>query len=222
MVWFKEAKIEDLVKDSYKFIQKIDVVAAVIFTVIDVEGESESKQQQPCYFCYDHILDTGWSSCGDIISFLKTIVECYHMQCSLSPMRPAFSIIPTTEIYFQSSLLIGFDIMHKIPSQAPEYLQPHVSYILSKASSSSTQLKVLSHWSKITNFMFLHFTTSIECISKILDAWRKHLEQKKPSDLSSSLNARYCKLWFESFGFFSILLSKTKEKEMYFLTSDMS
>ena len=46
--------MEDLLKGLDEFAQVIDVVAAVIFTLIDVQGESESKQQQPCYFCYDN------------------------------------------------------------------------------------------------------------------------------------------------------------------------
>ena len=56
--------------------------------MIDVKGESGLTQQQACYFYCDHFLDSGWTFCEDIISFLKTIVECYHMECSLSPMRP--------------------------------------------------------------------------------------------------------------------------------------
>ena len=38
MVWFKKAKIEDLVKGLDEFTQKLNVVAPVIFTLIDVEG----------------------------------------------------------------------------------------------------------------------------------------------------------------------------------------
>ena len=34
----------------------------------------------------------------------------------------------------------------------------------------------------------------------LFHAWWKHLEERNPSDLSSSLNIRCCKLWFESFG----------------------
>ena len=156
------------------------MVSNVIFTLLDVKGESESKQQQPCYFCYDHFFDSGWSFYGGIISFLNTIVECYHMECSLSPMRPVCHIVPTTEIYFRTSLSTGLKVMYESPSQVPEYLQPHVSYILSNAHSSSTQLKVLSNWLTITNFVFSCITSSSECISKFLNAWRKHLEERKP------------------------------------------
>ena len=88
IVWFKKAETEDLVKGLDKFIQKFDVVAAVIFTLIDVNGELDSNQQQTCYIGYDQFLDSSWSSYGGIISFLKTIVECYYMECILSPMRP--------------------------------------------------------------------------------------------------------------------------------------
>ena len=83
----KKPEKEDLVKGLNKFSQKLDVVAAVIFTLIDVKGESKSTQQQPCYFCCDF--------CGGIISFVKTIVECYHMECSLSSMRSVCNIILT-------------------------------------------------------------------------------------------------------------------------------
>ena len=54
MVWFKKAETEDVVKGLDGFVHKLDVVAAAIFTLIDVKGELESKQQQPCYFCYYH------------------------------------------------------------------------------------------------------------------------------------------------------------------------
>ena len=47
MVWFKKPKTEDLVKGFDELTHKLDVVAAVIFTLIDDKGESESKQQQP-------------------------------------------------------------------------------------------------------------------------------------------------------------------------------
>ena len=100
MVWFKRAETEDLVKGLGEFIQKLDVVSAVIFTLVDVKGESKSKQQQPCYFCYDHFSDSVWNPCRGIISFLKIIVEYYNMEWSLSPMRPVCYIIPTNETYF--------------------------------------------------------------------------------------------------------------------------
>ena len=152
IVWKTET--EDLLKGLDGFAQKLDVVAAVIFTFIYVKGESESKQQQPCYFCYDHILDNGWTFCGGIISFLNTIVECYHMECYLSPMSPVCYLLPTTKIHFWASLSICFEVIYENPLQIPEYLQPHISYILSNTNSSSTQLKVLSNWSKITTFVF--------------------------------------------------------------------
>ena len=57
MGWFKKAKTEDVVKGLDEFYQKLDVAAAIIFTLIDVKGESESKQQQPYYFGCDHFLD---------------------------------------------------------------------------------------------------------------------------------------------------------------------
>ena len=108
MVWFKKAETKDLIKGLDDFAQKLDVVAAVIFTLIDVKGEFKSKHQQPCYFCYDHFLDIGWSSYEGVISFIKIIVEYYHMECSVPPMRPVCYIIATTEIYFRTSLSIGF------------------------------------------------------------------------------------------------------------------
>ena len=45
LVCFKKAKTEVLVKGLDEFVQKLDVVAAVVFTLIDVQGESKSKQQ---------------------------------------------------------------------------------------------------------------------------------------------------------------------------------
>ena len=107
--------IEDLAKGLDEFTQKLDVVATVIFTMINVKGNSESEQQQPGYFSYDHFLDSGWSFCGGIISFVKTIMECYHIECSLSPMRPVGHIISTTEICFQTSLPIGFEVVSSAP-----------------------------------------------------------------------------------------------------------
>ena len=46
-------------------------------------------------------LESGWSPCGGIISFLKTIVGCYYMECSHFPMRPVCYIdkIPMQEGY---------------------------------------------------------------------------------------------------------------------------
>ena len=52
----KEAKTYDVVKRLDELDQKLDVTATVIFTLIDIKGESRLKQQQPCYFCYDHFL----------------------------------------------------------------------------------------------------------------------------------------------------------------------
>ena len=42
-------------KGLEKLIQKLDVVATVIFILIDVKGESKTKKQQQYNFCYDHI-----------------------------------------------------------------------------------------------------------------------------------------------------------------------
>ena len=44
IVWFKKAKTEDLMKGIDEFIQNVHVVAAVIFTIIDIKDESKSKQ----------------------------------------------------------------------------------------------------------------------------------------------------------------------------------
>ena len=44
IIWFKKAETENLVKGLDEFVQKIEVVADVIFTLIDVKGKSESKQ----------------------------------------------------------------------------------------------------------------------------------------------------------------------------------
>ena len=103
----------------------LDVVAAVIFTLIDVKGEFESKQQQPChFFALIIFLDSGWSFCGGIILFLMTILECYHMECSLSPMRPVCYIIPTTENNFQTSLYFCFEVIHENPCKLQSIFSP--------------------------------------------------------------------------------------------------
>ena len=115
----KKAETEDLVKWLYELAQKVDVIAAVIFTLIDVKGESGSEQQQACYFCYDHFLDSGWTSCGSILSFLNTIVECNHIECSLSSMRPMCYLLQQTEIYFQTSTSISFVVIYENQSQVP-------------------------------------------------------------------------------------------------------
>ena len=46
-------------------------------------------------------------------------------------------------IYFQTITSIGFEIIYENLSQVPEYFQPHILFILSNTSSSSTQLKEL-------------------------------------------------------------------------------
>ena len=101
VVWLQKAKTEDLVKGLDELSQNCDVVAAVIFTLIDVKHESGSKQQCSYYFCYDHSLDSGWTFCKGIMSFLDTIVECYHMECSLFMKRPMHHMIQTTENFFE-------------------------------------------------------------------------------------------------------------------------
>ena len=132
----KKAETEDLVKRLDKLAHKLDVVAAVFFTLIDVKGESESKKQHKCYFCYDHFLDSGWTSYRSIISFFNTIEECYHIECSLSFMRFVHCLLPLTEIDFQTSTSIGFGVIHENPSRVPEYIWPHVPNILSNTESS--------------------------------------------------------------------------------------
>ena len=143
-------------------------------------------------------LDSCWSSCGGIISFLK-IMECYHMECSLPPVRPVCYINPITEIYFRSSLSIGFEVMYENPSH-------YICWILTAH---------LLSWRYYQKFVFPYITLSIECVSKFLNAQRKHREQRKPSDLNSSLNDRCCKLWFESFGncFYDAFVLKHKQKK---------
>ena len=46
----KKAEMEDLVKGLDKFAQKLDLVAAVIFTLIGVKDKSGSKKQQQFNF----------------------------------------------------------------------------------------------------------------------------------------------------------------------------
>ena len=173
MEWLKNLK--QLVEGLDELVQKLHVIAAVISTMIDVKGESESKQQQQCNFSYDHFLDSVWTSCGNIISFLNTIVECYTMKMLFFSHEICMLFISN------NSISIGFKVVYENPSQVPEYLQPHVSYILSYNKSSSTQLKELLNWSNISNFLFPNIMLSIESISKFLSARRKHHEQRKPS-----------------------------------------
>ena len=97
-----------------------------IFTLIDVKGESGSKQQQPCYLCYDYFFDCGWTSCHSIISFLNIIVK-YYYKCYL---------LSTTELSFQTSTYIGLEVICENPSQVQECFKPHVSYSLSNTKSS--------------------------------------------------------------------------------------
>ena len=80
--------------------------------------------------------------------------------------------------FFQASTSIAFEVIYENPSQVPEYLHPHVSYISSNTKSSSTQLKVLLNWPKVIIFSFPYIMSSIKYISKFLSARRKHLEQK--------------------------------------------
>ena len=145
----------------------------------------------------------------------KIHLVCYYMECSVSPMRPTYYLLQTTEIYFQILTSIGLEVIYENPSQVPEYRQLHVSYILSNTKSSSTQIKVLSNWSKITTFVFPHITSSIKCISKFFIAMRKCLEQMKPFESSSSLNVICFGLLFESFGnhfYYALVLKCTNRK----------
>ena len=103
MVWFEKVETEEGLKALDECAKKLDVVAAAIFTLIDVKGESESQQQQPCNFCIDHFLDSGWTFCGGRISFLNTIEEYYHIECPLCPIKPICYLLSTTKIYFRTS-----------------------------------------------------------------------------------------------------------------------
>ena len=110
--------------------QKLYVIASVIFTLINVKGESGSMQQQPCNFFYEHISDSSWTSCRNMMSSINTIVECYYMDFSVSSMKHMCYLLPTMEIYFQTATSVGFEVIFENPSEVPECLQPHVSYVL--------------------------------------------------------------------------------------------
>ena len=47
MEWLEKAETEDVVKGLDEWAQKLDMIAAFIFILIDVKGKSGSKQQQP-------------------------------------------------------------------------------------------------------------------------------------------------------------------------------
>ena len=46
----KNAETESVANRLDELTPKLDVIATVIFMLFDVNGESMSKQQQPCYF----------------------------------------------------------------------------------------------------------------------------------------------------------------------------
>ena len=80
-------------------------------TLIDFKVKSESMQQQPCYFCYAHISDSGLTSCENIISSHKTSIECNNMECFASSMKPTCYTLPATNI-FQTASNVGFEVIH--------------------------------------------------------------------------------------------------------------
>ena len=59
---------------------------------------------------------------------------------------------------------------------------------------------------KITTFVFQYISLSIKFISKLLSARGKDLEEKTPSDSTSSLNDKHFKLWIELFGSIFVML----------------
>ena len=54
----KKTETQDVVKGLDELAQNLEVKASVIFKLIGVKGVSESKQQQPCYFCNEHFFDS--------------------------------------------------------------------------------------------------------------------------------------------------------------------
>ena len=95
-------------------------------------------------------------------------------------------------IYFQQLKFI-FKLQHLYALRL--FMEIHLKFQnIFSPMSSSTLLKVLSNWSKITAFVFPYITSFMVCISEFLSARRKHLEEMKPSDFISSLNVR-CFKW---------------------------
>ena len=64
----KKAEIDNLMTGLHELAQKLDALAAVLFILIDVKGESGTRQQQPHYLCYDPFFDSGWVWKHNIIS----------------------------------------------------------------------------------------------------------------------------------------------------------
>ena len=62
IIWFKTAKIEDVVKELDEYSQKPDVIAAIFFTFIDVKGQSNNNHAifamitfySDCSYWYKH------------------------------------------------------------------------------------------------------------------------------------------------------------------------
>ena len=50
LVWYKKAKTEDLVKSLEEFVQKLDAVAAVIFTLINVQCDWSQSNNSHAIF----------------------------------------------------------------------------------------------------------------------------------------------------------------------------
>ena len=131
----KKTEIEYIVNGLDEFVQKLDGIAAIIFTFIHVKGESGSEQQQPCYFCYNHFVDSGWTSCGSIISFLNAIVDCFYTECFVSSMRPTCYLLLVTENDFKLQFLLTFR----------SFIQTHQKFQSIFSPMSQTLSSTLNH-----------------------------------------------------------------------------
>ena len=97
------------------------MIAAVIFIFIDVKEECGSRQQQPCYFCYDHFLTVVG------LLWLHNIMSQHHCGMSLHEMLFFFHkaymlssnhlhLYSNSIIYFWNQIIFWFESMSNINS----------------------------------------------------------------------------------------------------------
>ena len=167
--------IDDLVKNLDEFIKKLNEIWCCHFHIdwyqrwIQVKATTAklfwlwSLFRQWLVFLWRHNL-ISWHHCRmpshGMLSF-------NHETCMLYDSD--------TKFFFEHHYLLALRSFIKTHQK----LQSIFSPTLSNTNSSSTQLKVLSNWSKTTNLMFWFITSLIECVSKFLNVWMNLLGQRK-------------------------------------------